>query len=136
MGARGKAGKPTKTEKTARTAKAAKAAEARTAGKADKPGKTASGEVKQVAKPAKTARKVVPGSKNGAPSPRKVAVHELDPLKKIGQRTRVQRFFRVDVIGDRTTERHLVFFDHHGWYCEHGAACQAVADVRKAVRSR
>ena len=27
---------------------------------------------------------------------------------------------------------HLVFFDRHGWYCEHGRACPAVDDVRKS----
>ena len=30
---------------------------------------------------------------------------------------------------------HLVFFDRHGWYCEHGRSCHAVDDVRKLAGS-
>jgi hypothetical protein len=29
---------------------------------------------------------------------------------------------------------HLVFFDRHGWYCEHGKQCAAVTDVRKFIK--
>ena len=31
--------------------------------------------------------------------------------------------------GRRTA--HLVFFDRHGWYCEHGRTCPAVGHAKK-----
>jgi hypothetical protein len=31
---------------------------------------------------------------------------------------------------------HLVFFDRHGWYCEHGKQCGVVKDVQKFTRRR
>ena len=60
-----------------------------------------------------------------------VAVKELDPLRKCGPKTTVQFLYRVDesVNGARTA--HLVFFDRHGWYCEHGRTCPAVGHAKK-----
>jgi hypothetical protein len=60
-----------------------------------------------------------------------VAVKALDPLRKCGPNTTVQFLYRVDesVGGQRTA--HLVFFDRHGWYCEHGRTCPAVGHAKK-----
>jgi hypothetical protein len=67
---------------------------------------------------------------------RTVRVREMDPLDKCGKGTTVTRLFRVDERLDETTIHHLVFFDRHGWYCEHGKQCTAVSDVRKFTRNK
>jgi hypothetical protein len=61
----------------------------------------------------------------------RVAIKELDPLAKCGPNTSVQFLYRVDESVDGRKTFHLVFFDHHGWYCEHGRACPAVGHARK-----
>jgi hypothetical protein len=62
---------------------------------------------------------------------RLMRIRELDPQAACGPGTTVMQLFRVDDLpfGNNTT--HLVFFDRHGWYCEHGRECPAVAAVRK-----
>jgi len=60
-----------------------------------------------------------------------VAVKPLDPLRKCGPKTTVQFLYRVDERVDGRTTPHLVFFDRHGWYCEHGRSCPAVGHARK-----
>jgi hypothetical protein len=60
-----------------------------------------------------------------------VAVRELDPLRKCGPRTTVQLLYRVDESVDGRRTAHLVFFDRHGWYCEHGRTCPAVGHAKK-----
>jgi len=60
-----------------------------------------------------------------------VAVKPLDPLRKCGPKTTVQFLYRVDEQVDGRTTPHLVFFDRHGWYCEHGRSCPAVGHARK-----
>lgn len=65
-----------------------------------------------------------------APAPR-VAVKPLEPQAKCGPGTSVQYLFRVDETVEGRTTTHLVFFDRHGWYCEHGRNCPAVAHARK-----
>ena len=65
-----------------------------------------------------------------APAP-KVSVRELDPQRKCGPGTSVQFLYRVDIVEERASAAHLVFFDRHGWYCEHGRTCPAVAYARK-----
>ena len=68
---------------------------------------------------------------NGVAAPtRLMRIRELDPQAACGQGTTVLQLFRVDDLpfGNETT--HLVFFDRHGWYCEHGRDCVAVRDVR------
>ncbi|HEX3160157.1 MAG TPA: hypothetical protein VHQ45_16670 [Gemmatimonadaceae bacterium] len=66
--------------------------------------------------------------------PRAVKIRELDPPAMCGPQTSVEALYRVDeVIGAQRTA-HLVFFDRHGWYCEHGRDCPAVRDVRKVDR--
>ena len=41
------------------------------------------------------------------------------------------QLFRVDDLPSDAATTHLVFFDRHGWYCEHGRECPAVDVVRK-----
>ena len=60
-----------------------------------------------------------------------VAVRELDPLRKCGPNTTVQFLYRVDESVDGRRTAHLVFFDRHGWYCEHGRTCPAVGHAKK-----
>lgn len=60
-----------------------------------------------------------------------VAVKPLDPLRKCGPNTSVQFLYRVDERVDGRSTAHLVFFDRHGWYCEHGRTCPAVGHARK-----
>lgn len=59
-------------------------------------------------------------------------VKPLDPREKCGKGTSVERLFRVDETSNGSSYTHLVFFDRHGLYCEHGRTCPAVDDVRKA----
>ena len=61
----------------------------------------------------------------------RVAIKPLDPLLKCGPNTSVQFLYRVDESIDGRRTFHLVFFDHHGWYCEHGRTCPAVLHARK-----
>ena len=60
-----------------------------------------------------------------------VAVRALDPLRKCGPNTTVQLMYRVDESVDGRRTAHLVFFDRHGWYCEHGRTCPAVGHAKK-----
>jgi hypothetical protein len=65
--------------------------------------------------------------------PAKFRVTPLDPRKSCGPGTSVQRLFRIsEESGDGIVRSHLVFFDRHGWYCEHGRECPAVRYARKA----
>jgi hypothetical protein len=66
-----------------------------------------------------------------APVRKVVRILDLDPLEKCGRGTSVQRLIRVDEMVDHAREAHLVFFDRHGWYCEHGPTCPAVGHARK-----
>jgi len=61
----------------------------------------------------------------------RVAVKPLDPLRMCGPGTSVQFLYRVDEQVDGRSTAHLVFFDRHGWYCEHGRTCPAVGHARK-----
>jgi hypothetical protein len=61
----------------------------------------------------------------------RVAVKPLEPRAKCGAGTSVQSLFRVDETVDGRTTTHLVFFDRHGWYCEHGRNCPAVGHAKK-----
>jgi len=70
------------------------------------------------------------GVKAAAPAP-VFRVDELVPQSKCGPGTSVQRLFRVRESTDGVTRSHLVFFDRHGWYCEHGRNCQAVSPAVK-----
>ena len=79
---------------------------------------------------AKRALAVVRGRATESPVVR-VAVKPLDPLRKCGPNTTVQFLYRVDEQVDGRSTPHLVFFDRHGWYCEHGRTCPAVGHARK-----
>ena len=62
----------------------------------------------------------------------KFHVRELDPQRKCGPATSVQRLYRINEEStDGQTRSHMVFFDKHGWYCEHGRDCPAVKHARK-----
>lgn len=65
---------------------------------------------------------------------RVVKIKELNAQGKCGPGTSVVHLFRVDEVRNGTAAVHLVFFDRHGWYCEHGRSCPAVEDVRKLAR--
>jgi hypothetical protein len=65
---------------------------------------------------------------------RVVKIKELNAQGKCGPGTSVVHLFRVDEVCNGTPAVHLVFFDRHGWYCEHGRSCPAVEDVRKLAR--
>lgn len=60
-----------------------------------------------------------------------IRIRDLDPVQKCGAATSVERLIRVDEIVGKVLTAHLVFLDHHGWYCEHGATCPAVSKARK-----
>ena len=65
-------------------------------------------------------------AKGGGASRRRTKVLELDPESYCGSRTTVMQLFRVEAQNDNGTQKHLVFRDRHGLYCEHGAKCLAV----------
>jgi hypothetical protein len=58
-------------------------------------------------------------------------VTPLDPQKKCGTGTSVQRLFRISEESAAGLRSHLVFLDRHGWYCEHGRECPAVRHAQK-----
>jgi len=64
-------------------------------------------------------------------STRLMRIRELDPQAACGNGTTVMQLFRVDDLPVGSATAHLVFFDRHGWYCEHGRECPAVAAVKK-----
>lgn len=74
------------------------------------------------------------GAKRPSPIPNQAGVgpriRSLDPLRVCGAATSVQLLFRVDEVEEQGHRTHLVFFDRHGWYCEHDRACPAVAQAR------
>jgi hypothetical protein len=67
---------------------------------------------------------------------RKVRIRPMDPVEKCGKGTTVTQLYRVEETFDQTRIHHLVFFDRHGWYCEHGKQCGVVKDVQKFTRSK
>src|SRR6185437_7143418 len=72
------------------------------------------------------------GAVTKVPGASRFTTRELDPQRKCGSGTSVQRLYRVDEhVDGKLTRSHLVFFDRHGWYCEHGRECPAVSKARK-----
>lgn len=67
---------------------------------------------------------------------RTIRIREMDPLEMCGKGTTVTRLYRVAESLDQRRIHHLVFFDRHGWYCEHGKQCSVVKDVQKFTRSK
>jgi len=53
-----------------------------------------------------------------------------------GAGTSVTALYKVEETRDDIKTHHLVFFDRHGWYCEHGQQCSVVKDVQRFTRSR
>ena len=67
---------------------------------------------------------------------RTVKVKAIDPIEMCGKGTTVTRLFRVEERLGEVRIHHLVFFDRHGWYCEHGKQCSAVKDVQKFTKGK
>jgi hypothetical protein len=61
-------------------------------------------------------------------------IRQLDPRSKCGEGTTVMQLYRVDDLPEDAPRVHMVFHDRHGWYCEHGRECPAVAAVRRHQR--
>ena len=59
-----------------------------------------------------------------------VRIRALDPKRICGAATSVEVLYRLDEALEGHRRTHLVFFDRHGWYCEHDRACPAVARVK------
>ena len=126
-------GKRSGTVKAART-RSGESSASRKRGKAKggKPVKTAGSRGERTAskRAGQRALAIVRGRPAAAPVVH-VAVKPLDPLRKCGPKTTVQFLYRVDEQVDGRSTPHLVFFDRHGWYCEHGRSCPAVGHARK-----
>lgn len=67
---------------------------------------------------------------------RKVRIQPMDPTQLCGKGTSVTQLYRVEETLEQGRVHHLVFFDKHGWYCEHGKQCSAVGDVQKFTRNK
>ena len=128
--------------KKVRQSKARKStAKARPSGRKKRPGKLGEPRKSKSKKAVRfmTKTKVVPATKArnatkvavGASDGRRVAIKTLDPVEKCGPGTSVQFLYRVDESVDGRITAHLVFFDRHGWYCEHGRTCPAVGHAKK-----
>ncbi len=76
------------------------------------------------------------GRSSKAEVSRTVRIKPMDPERMCGTGTSVTRLFKVEERLDQTRIHHLVFFDRHGWYCEHGKQCGAVKDVQKFTKYR
>jgi len=74
--------------------------------------------------------------KEKAEAKRSVRIKPMDPAQMCGKGTSVTRLYRVEERLDETRIHHLVFFDRHGWYCEHGKQCGVVKDVQEFTRSK
>jgi hypothetical protein len=85
-------------------------------------------------KKAGAARKKRKKKKAAEVEPSTFAATELDPIKKCGPGTSVQLLYRVNETAGKAVRPHLVFFDRHGWYCEHGRDCPAVAHARRDAK--
>ena len=86
---------------------------------------------KRTVRNVKVSKKPVKTTKRGAV---RVDIKELDPIRKCGPGTSVQVLLRVIERVEGKATNHLVFFDKHGWYCDHGRGCPAVAHARKQRR--
>lgn len=118
-----------------RSAKATVGARHRSADKGGIGSRTKNGETGAKSQGARksTAKRASATKRAPAPSGQliRMAVRALDPQRKCGAATTVQYLFRVDETVDGRVKAHLVFFDRHGWYCEHGRTCPAVTHARK-----
>jgi hypothetical protein len=111
--------------------KAAKKAKVVRTGKVAKHAKAARKKAGSMSKVNSISKARLKASKS-APAPVvRVVVKPLEPQAKCGAGTSVQFLFRVDETVDGRHTTHLVFFDRHGWYCEHGRTCPAVGHAKK-----
>ena len=86
----------------------------------------------RTSKTTKKATKTKVASKRPVLAPvAKISVKPLEPHEKCGAGTSVQLLFRVEELLEGRSTKHLVFFDRHGWYCEHGRNCPAVGHAKK-----
>jgi len=81
-------------------------------------------------------RSIKGGRKKKTAVKRTVRIRPMDPFEMCGKGTSVTQLYRVEERVDQTRINHLVFFDRHGWYCEHGKQCGAVKDVQQFTRSK
>jgi hypothetical protein len=128
-GSKAAAKRPKAKAASVNAASARKARTARTAAKTAKNAKTKNVKTK-IVKKAKTGARLSLVKSRPEPTVR-VAVRALDPHRKCGPGTSVQALYRVDETVDGRSTPHLVFFDRHGWYCEHGRTCPAVGHAKK-----
>lgn len=149
-GARPKAGKQSPAKSGSKRSPSKPAAKATARGTAKRGATPASKRVKRVAKRAakpagkRVAKKAArsgsaparkrPGAKATPVAVAQIKVRELNPQEKCGAGTSVERLIRVDEIMNKALQAHLVFFDRHGWYCEHGRTCPAVGHARRHAR--
>jgi len=137
-GERNVTGTSTKAKKTKAKKSAAKGRPSATKGRPGKLGKPKGSKSKKAVRFMRKT-KVVPAKCGanatkvavGASATRRVAIKPLDPIQKCGPGTSVQFLYRVDESVDGRSTAHLVFFDRHGWYCEHGRTCPAVGHAKK-----
>jgi hypothetical protein len=114
----------------------------RPAGKARKASHPAPTSARHKAAPGDRGRRKVAGGRRALVKGRtqeseiSFRVRELDPRVKCGPGTSVQQLYRVDERGDGTSRVHLVFFDRHGWYCEHARDCPAVIHAKRIGSKR
>jgi hypothetical protein len=82
-------------------------------------------------RPKAKGRKVI-AKKPVVPPPPVFHVQELDPQRMCGSGTSVQLLYKLrEQWANGAVQSHLVFFDRHGWYCEHGRNCPAVPHAQK-----
>jgi hypothetical protein len=127
-----KRAKPPVRKSAARKAKSPrKAKSARKAGATRSAGAKRAGVKKMKTSKGKKGMVLVRGRQVATTPAVRVAVKPLDPLRKCGPNTTVELLYRVDETVDGRSTPHLVFFDRHGWYCEHGRTCPAVGHAKK-----
>ena len=96
---------------------------------------------KTAARGDRSSKKQTPGRTASRKSPveQQVSIYrvrELDPQDKCGPGTTVQQLYRVDESNNGASRVHLVFFDRHGWYCEHNRDCPAVIHAKRIGSKR
>ena len=131
-------GKVKKAGAVRKAGKSSKKAPTKQSKTSSKPAKTSKKAVRAAKRPAKrsTQGRSKPRARSASPLPDSPSFHvrELDPIDKCGPGTSVQHLYRVDESNGGVPRPHLVFFDRHGWYCEHGRTCPAVAHAQRHAR--
>lgn len=86
----------------------------------------------------RTRGRVKAGKARKAVGPAVPPSYEFEPLNPwlmCGPDTTVTELWKVWERQEDHATLHLVYFDRYGWYCEHGAGCKAIAEVRRIVRT-